>query len=333
MLRSLALITALAVALHPGRAKADTVKRTLCIFDPSGESGDYYKSTVSYALAALDWGVDFGHPQVRQDEKIASEDFRAGKCDAVIMTGVRAQPFVKAASTLEAVGAIQSYAALKMVVTALAQPTEAKLMVEGDYESAGLFPAGAVYLFVRNRNIKDASSLAGLRVATLDYDMAGNYMVQHVGAAAVSADSSTFSGMFNSGGVDVAYAPVTAFRPLELAKGVGTKGGVVHFPLAQLTFQVITRPAQMPAGFGIVSRKYLAGQFDALLKTAERAEHEIPTRDWIEIENPQSYDSLFQAVRVELGNRGVYDKTMLHNLLRVRCRIDSGRGECAEKKE
>jgi hypothetical protein len=139
--------------------------------------------------------------------------------------------------------------------------------------------------------------------------------------------------MFNSGGVDVAYAPVTAFRPLELAKGVGTKGGVVHFPLAQLTFQVITRPAQMPAGFGIVSRKYLAGQFDALLKTAERAEHEIPTRDWIEIENPQSYDSLFQAVRVELGNRGVYDKTMLHNLLRVRCRIDSGRGECAEKKE
>jgi hypothetical protein len=319
--------------LLPSVSRAEVLKRTLCVFDPSGESGDYYKGVIQYALAALDWGVDFGHPQVRQDEKIASEDFRAGKCDAVIMTGVRARPFVPSAGTIEAAGALQAYSQLKTVANALARPAEAPLMRNGEYESAGIFPAGAVYLFVRNRNIKDAAGLAGLRIATLDYDAPSNFMVQRVGAAAVSADSSTFSGMFNSGSVDVAYAPITAFRPLELAKGIGTTGGVIRFPLAQLTFQVVTRAARMPDGFGIASRRYLASQFDAMMKNVDRAEKEVPAKDWIDIENKQSYDTLFQAVRLELASRGVYDRTMLHKLLLVRCREDPSRAECAEKKE
>jgi hypothetical protein len=303
------------------------------VFDPSGESGDFYKTMVPYSLAALDWGVDFGHPKVRQDEKIASEDFRAGKCDVVVMTGVRARQFVPTVSTLEAMGAIQSYAQLKVVVGALARPTEAKLMQNGEFESVGVVPAGAVYLFVHNRNVKDVAGLAGLRVAALDYDAASNAMVRRVGAAAVAADASTFSGMFNSGSVDVAYAPVTVYRPLELSKGVGSTGGVVRFPLAQLTFQVVTRTDKLPAGFAEASRKYLAGQFDAMMKTVNRSEKEVPEKSWIDIPNHESYDALFQSVRVELGAKGVYDPAMLHKLLLVRCHETPSRAECAEKKE
>jgi hypothetical protein len=321
------------LVVRPAVAHADAVQRTLCVYDPSGESGDLYKNSVPYALAALEWGVNFGHPLVKQDEKIASEDFRAGKCDAVVMTGVRARQFVPTAGTIEALGALQSYKQLKVVIQTLATPARAALMKNGEFESAGILPAGAVYLFVRDRNIKDASSLAGLRVATLDFDAAANLMVQRVGAAAVSSDISTFSGMFNSGSVDVAYAPATAFRPLELAKGVGAKGGVVRFPLAQLTFQVMIRSDRLPAGYGDASRKYLAGQFDAMMKLVERSEKEIPAKDWIEVPDPRSYDSLFQAVRIDLGAKGVYDRAMLHNLMRVRCGEDPARAECAEKKE
>jgi hypothetical protein len=321
------------VALLSARAQAGAAPRTLCVYDPSGESGDFYKNTVPYALAALDWGVDFGHPQVRQDEKIASEDFRAGKCDAVIMTGVRARQFVPTAGTIEAIGAIQNYHALKTVVGALARPSEAKLMKNGEFESAGIFPAGSVYLFVHDRKVTDAAALAGLRIATFTYDEAASLMVQRVGAAAVSADTSTFSGMFNSGSVDVAYAPVTAYKPLELGKGVGTTGGVVHFPLAQLTFQVVIRSDKMPEGFGQASRTWLNGQFDTLMKNVDRAEKQVVAKQWLEIPNQQSYDALFQSVRVELGTRGVYDPVMLHKLKLVRCREDAARAECAEKKE
>jgi hypothetical protein len=329
----LALPALVCAALTWTPARATTVHKTLCVYDPSGESGDFYKNTVPWALAALDWGVDFGHPQVRQDEKIASEDFRAGKCDVVIMTGVRARNYVPTAGTVEAIGAIQNYHALKTVIGALARPTEAKLMKNGEYESAGIFPAGSVYLFVHDRKVTDAAALAGLRIATFTYDDAASTMVQRVGAAAVSADTSTFSGMFNSGSVDVAYAPVTAYKPLELGKGVGTTGGVVHFPLAQLTFQVVIRSNDMPAGFAQSSRAWLFNQFDTLMKSVDRAEKQVVARQWLEIPNQKSYDALFQSVRVELGTRGVYDPVMLHKLKLVRCREDSARAECAESKE
>jgi hypothetical protein len=327
----LALI--LAAAWPFAVASAAPVKRSLCVYDPSGESGDLYKTVVPYALAALEWGVDFGHPQVRQDEKIAAEDFRAGKCDAVILTGVRARQFVPFAGTVEAMGAVQSYKQLKAVVGALARPSESKLMKNGGFESVGILPAGAVYLHVRDRNLKDITSLAGKRIATLDFDAAANLMVGRVGAAAVSADISTFSGMFNSGSVDVAYAPATAFKPLELGKGIGANGGVLRFPLAQLTFQVLIHSDKAPETFGDASRKYTAGQFDTMMKIVGRAEKDVPAKAWIEVPDPRSYDAMFQGVRIELRNKNVYDRTMLHKLLLMRCHDDSGRAECAEKKE
>lgn len=332
LLSSSAALLAVALFASPRQASA-AESRTLCIYDPSGESGDLYKNAVPYALAALEWGVDFGHPQVRQDEKIAAEDFRAGKCDAVLLTGVRAREFVPSAGSVEALGAVQTYKQLKTVVGALARPGEAKLMKHGEFEIAGIFPAGAVYLFVRDRDLKDASSLAGKRIATLSFDAAANMMVERVGAAAVSADVSTFSGMFNSGSVDVAYAPATAYKPLELGKGVGSHGGVVRFPLAQLTFQVLMRTSKMPAGFGDASRKYVSDQYDAMMKIVQRAEKDVPAKSWIEVPDARSYDTLFQSVRIDLGGKGVYDQTMLHKLMLVRCRDDAARAECAEKKE
>ena len=49
-------------------------------------------------------------------------------------------------------------------------------------------------------------------------------MVQQIGAQAVSADVTNFGAKFNNGQVDIIGAPAAVFKPLELHKGLGTKG-------------------------------------------------------------------------------------------------------------
>lgn len=51
-----------------------------------------------------------------------------------------------------------------------------------------------------------------------------------------------------------------AFKPLELQKGLGTKGAIVNYPILQVTGNIIIRPDKFPAGFGQKSREWVAGQ-------------------------------------------------------------------------
>ena len=39
-------------------------------------------------------------------------------------------------------------------------------------------------------------------------------------------------------------APTLAYKPLELNKGLGAKGGIARFPLMILTYQVVLNPAK-----------------------------------------------------------------------------------------
>ena len=63
-------------------------------------------------------------------------------------------------------------------------------------------------------------------------------MVSHVKASMSAVDVSTFTGMFNNGSVDAAKFLPVVYKALELYKGVGKKGGVIRFPLAQMTLQL-----------------------------------------------------------------------------------------------
>src|SRR5690554_7836165 len=66
-------------------------------------------------------------------------------------------------------------------------------------------------------------------------------MVNYVKATVVPSDITNFAGKFNNGSVDAAYAPAFAYEALELYKGIGDKGGIVDYPLAQLTIQIVAR--------------------------------------------------------------------------------------------
>ncbi len=328
------LLVALAAAGPNPAAAAAPVKRKICVYDPSGAMGDAFNAMKDYQAAALAWGVKVKLLPYT-DEKTAAEDFKAGKCDAALLTGVRARAFNKFTGSIEAMGAVPSYKVLHTVIALLASPKAASRMRSGSFDTVGIFPAGAVYLYLRNRKLKDVGDLAGKRIATLSFDQAAVAMVDRAGASMVPADIGTFAGMFNNGSVDVCYAPATAYQPLELQKGLAKKGGIARYPLAQLTLQLLARVGRFPEGFGNASRRYAADHFGQMMRLVKRAEKSVPSHYWIDItgKDRDKYDSLFRDVRLKLRDQGVYDATMLTLLRRVRCREDPARAECAQKAE
>ena len=309
--------------------------RTLCVYDPSGANGDAFATMKDYQVAASQWGIDF-ELKPYTNEKTASDDFKAKKCDAVFLTGVRARSFSKAASTLEALGALPSYELLGDAISLLAQPKAAKMMKNGDYETAMIMPMGAVYLMVRDRNWSSIEDIAGKRITTLDFDKAAIYMVKLAGASMVSADISTFSGIFNNGAADICYAPTTAFKPLELEKGVKAKGGIIRYSIAQLTGQILIQSDKFPEDFGQKSRQYGADNYKKILQLSTNADASVDKKYWIDIDDAAraKYDQIFLDVRVHLrDNEKIYDKSALSLMRRLRCSKDKNRPECAQKLE
>jgi len=308
----------------------------LCVYDPAGRSGDYYRIMEEYVLQASSWGVNLTL-KAYTDEETAAKDYQAGQCDGVVATGVRLQRFNNFPSTIEAMGAIGTYDLLKSMINSMAKyDSAAKRLRSGDHETVGFIPVGAVYLFVRDRSKNSVKDLAGLRIATMDYDKAAPVMVDRLGGIMVPADLGSIGPKFNNGDVDACYMPAPAYRPFELFRGLGTKGGIIKFPLAQGTLQVMLRVSKFPDGFTKQSRTYLAGQFDVGLAAVKRAEADIPAKYWIALDKPTMtrFDELFLDVRLRLRDDvKAYDGTMLSALRKLRCSKDSSRAECIEKKE
>lgn len=329
------LLGALPLALCLGAGVAQAEKLSLCVYDVGGANGDVFNMMKDFRTEAVAWGVELDLKPYT-DEATASQDFKAGQCKAVLMTGTRVRAFHKLAGTVEAMGALPTYKNLKTVVKNLSNKRAAKLMKRKTYEVGGIYPGGAVYLLVRDRNINSVPKLAGKSIATLSFDTAAKVMVGLVGASMASADVGTFAGMFNNGSVDACYAPAVAYKALELYKGVGKKGGVLRYPLAQMTLQLLFRSADFPDGFGQHARDYAVQHFDSALKAVKDAEKEIPKSAWIEI--PQAdkdkYDEMFLDVRLRLRDKEkVFHKTTLKLMRRVRCKANPARAECAEKRE
>ena len=118
-------------------------KQTLCVWDVTGTQGDVFNMMKDYKLAAARWGADL-ELRPYTDEKIASEDFKAGQCDAVMMTGLRGRQFNGFTGSLDSLGAMPSYDHVRKVLATLAKPNAASLMVSGNYEVGGIAPMGAM---------------------------------------------------------------------------------------------------------------------------------------------------------------------------------------------
>jgi hypothetical protein len=318
------IITALGLLL------ASTAQAQIfCVFDMVGAQGPLASAMRDYAVQARAWGANI---IIRPyfDERVAAEDFKAGQCDAALLTGIRARQFNYFTGSIDSIGGLPGYPQLKLLISTLTHPEAGKLMSSGGYEVAGLMPLGAAYIFLRDRRINSVGKMAGRKIAVLDNDKAQLMMAERIGAQPVMSDVTTFAGKFNNGQVDATAAPAVAYMPLELYKGVGSQGVVLKMPVAQLTFQMVIRSEKFPANFGQRSREYFFGQFDTALNMVRSAENDIlfffPPPDG----DAPKYREMLRQARISMTQQGIYDPKMMSLMKKIRCRVEPGQPECSE---
>jgi hypothetical protein len=328
------ILAAAIVTASVALSSAAHAKQTVCVFDLLGTGGDVYAMMKDYSLAAAKWGADI-ELKPYTDERIVAEDFKAGQCDAISLTGLRGRQFNTFTGSIDSIGAITTYAQMRDVLTLLSNPKMASYMTSGPYEVVGVMPLGAGYLLVNDRAINNLSKVSGKKIAVLDYDKSQAKMVQKIGAQPVASDITNFAGKFNNGQVDIVAAPAVAIKPLELYKGLGTKGAIVRFPIVQITGNIIINPKKFPDGFGQKSREYVSTQIDKAFKTIEKTEKDVPAKYWMDVAEADKpgYIKLMRESRIALAADGIYDKKMLSLLKRVRCKHDPASFECALKDE
>jgi len=330
----LLLASTFALAADPAAAPVPTVKRKFCVFDIAGAHGDIYRTMQDYKLEMIKHGVDF-ELIAYTSEKIAAEDFKAGQCDATDLTSFRVRNFIKYAGTVDAVGALPSRQHVKLALQALADPRMAAKLRSGPYEVAGIVPIGAAYVFTRDRKIDSITKAAGKRVAVLDYDpeMAG--MVARLGASPVPSDITNFAGKFNNGSVDIIVAPAAAFKPLELWKGLEPNGGIIDFPFTQISAMVIVRSERFPPEMLQFAREQVFQNIDKVYDIVDKMAADVPTKYWVPLPaaDKLKYEVLMRDTRIQLRDKGYYDAEALTLLRKVRCKVDSSRGECSDKLE
>ncbi|OQK15318.1 hypothetical protein AU255_17755 [Methyloprofundus sedimenti] len=308
--------------------------KSLCVFDLLGANGPIYAQMKDYKIAAMGWGVDL-HLKPYISEVQAAADFKAGLCDAVSFTGIQSRQFNPFTGSLDAMGALPTYAHLKTVISTISSPQAASLMINDPYEVAGIIPIGAAYLFVNNRSLVSKNEdtqgkLSGIRIAVMDNDPAQIELVSLLGTPLMSVTIAEMYKKFNAGLVDVCYGPAVVYQAMELHKGLGSDGGVIRFPVAQLSLQIIIRQAEFPAEFGLKSRNYALSQFDKAVQLAQSYEHRIAPQWWLNISeiNQQRYHDIYRKTRLSLRDKGVYDARMLRIMHLVRCKKNSQLSEC-----
>lgn len=326
------LCSAATLALADG--KLTTVKA--CIFDPLGSQGPAFSMAKDQSLEARRWGIDLVL-EAYTDERIAAETFKAGQCDMVDVPTLRARQFVKFAGSADSIGGLQSYQEMNDLVQLMANPKMGKMLIDGDYEVAGLVPLGAAYVMVRDRAINSVETAAGRKVAVLDWDKSQSELVQRMGAQPVASDVTNFFGKFNNGQVDIIASPAIAYKPFELYKGLGNKGAVYRFPLAQVTGSLIIRRSKMPPNvdIGQKAREYIAAQVKKSFDAIAIAEKDIPERYWMDLKpsDKEKYIKMMREARILLTKEGVYDPRMMSVLKRIRCKHNPTDAECTMSDE
>lgn len=335
LLASVSVLLLAAGAMHVASAK--TVNRSLCIFDPIGANGFVYQEMQNYVTAALKWGVHF-HPHAYSNEAVAASDFKAGKCDAVEMTGIRNIHYVKFAGSLDMAGGLQTYKQEHTAIRIMSSPKAAKYMQQGPYETVGVFPAGKAFLFARKKKyLRSTKQFDGKKIASLDHDKQANTLIRTYGATPVSSTIANFGPKFNNGSVQYAYAPSFAYKAMELYKGLGKNGGISDFVLGELSFQIDIHKKSFPKGFGQKSRTWvLHHMWGPAMKRIKHDDNTIPSHYWVHIENTprgKKYRKIFLHARIKLWKENWYSHKMQHLLKEIRCHTNASLAECSEPYE
>ncbi|OTG81793.1 RND transporter [Acinetobacter sp. ANC 4648] len=342
---------------------------TLCVYSPDGANGEAFEQATSYiselprmASVAKELGVDMkltrpsklqmnidlNYPKLKKtasttinlkvytDERVLTEDFRSKKCDGAGISNIRARQFNPFVGSIDAIGAVQNYKQLTTVIQILARPEFDAKMVNKDYEVVGIVPLGAAYIMVNDRRIDTLAKAAGKKVAVMNFDGTQKKLVQNVGAQPVSVDLLTVGGKFNNKEVEVMAGPALLFKPLELYKGMTDKsgkvvGGIIKFPLIQVTGTLIMHRNKFPVGMGSIAREIISKQLSPAFQFVEKIENDIPNKYWMDIyeSDKPGYIKIMREARIQMTKEGFYDASMMKILKKVRCGQNPSSFECA----
>ena len=110
--RNFVLICLLTIFSNSAFALKD---RTFCVWDPVGRTGPvmtFYSDVIPKAQA---WGLNLKFVAYTE-ETDAVKEFKAGKCEAVVLTSILSRQFVQFAGTMDAIGAINSQEGLELAL-------------------------------------------------------------------------------------------------------------------------------------------------------------------------------------------------------------------------
>lgn len=313
---------------------------TFCIYDPMGSGGDASSRARDLALDARKWNI---HTTVKvyTDERVAAEDFKAGMCDGLVVTTLRARQFNKFMGSLDAVGAIRSAKEMRAVLQTLANPKLLPLTISGPYQVIASIPLGAAYVFVNDRSINSIEKAAGKKVAVLDWDKSQAKLVQQLGAQPVASDITNFASKFNNGQVDILIAPAIIYKPFELYRGLGTKGAIFRYPMIQITASIVINRDRLLKKVPDMDvrmnkmRTAAMSRMEEAFAFVDKSEKEIDAKYWLDLTPAEKdkYSRVMHDARLQLVKDGTYDAQMMSLLKRVRCKQEPTNYECALKDE
>jgi hypothetical protein len=326
LLRNIVLILLLALLSDTVFAIED---KTFCVWDPVGRTGPvmtFYSDVIPKAQA---WGLRLKFVAYTE-ETDAVKEFKAGNCEAVVITSILSRQFVQFAGTMDAIGAINSQEGLELAIATLSRPRAGNLMIEGNHEVVTTFPIGSMYAFVKDRSVDTIEEFAGKKLAILNDDPQMKKFADLAGASYVNVTLSDFAEKFEKGIVDILIMPALAYNTFELYKGLGEKGGIIDYRLYYGMLQTISRRDQFPEDFGFNMRNYMLTRLKEMNKMVLDAEEEIPDYYWIETNQfvKDDIDHFSKRVRLSLQDSDVNNSTALKLFWKIRCRLDPSRGEC-----
>jgi len=326
-IRQIAISLVLTVMSSSVFAALETKK--FCMYDPVGKGGPAITFFSDLKAKGIAWGLDI-HIEAYTDEKVASNDFKAGVCDATFLTSILSGPYVPFGGTLDAIGGITSEKQLGVVLKALTNPKVGKLLTNGNYEMVGTLPVGSVYLFVNDKKINSVETFSGKKISVLNEDPQSLKLANMVGASPVGTSLTTFSGQFNNGNIDILPMVALGYNVFELYHGLGEKGGIIDEKLLYGMMQMITHKDRFPADFGQNMREYVLSRIPDINKMVKDAEAEIPAKYWIKT-NPETkaeINKFKRDIRLALKAEGVHHPKALKMLWKIRCATEPTNSEC-----
>jgi len=339
----------LAKDIKPGNQGLPTaftkpLKLSICFFDLQGRNGEYYGRAQDLALIAKRWNIE-ASLKVFTEEEDAVKAFKAGQCEGAVLSTLRSREFNRFMGSIDAPGAIPTYQHMRVVLKTLLDKRTEPYTITGPYQTIGVYPLGAQYLFVRDGGMTSLDGMKGKKVAILNWDKSLNTFVAKMGATAVPDALSGFAKPFNKGEADAILSPAVAYHPFQLGQGMGDKGGVFKTPMGQLSAVLVINRELIAkktddvdarvAAFRAMSAQFLEDLLNQFFISIDHQDKDIPGKFWIEQDAAQlkAVEDFLTDTRIEMTKEGLYDARMMKILKKVRCSLDTTREECGSTDE